>query len=192
MSSNSSRASRNSFAEPDRRLRVRIAALLGCLVVLFTAACGFDVQTSQPYTPAEGVNLDVGDPAKAQSVIHIRNLLLISSEPGVAVISGSLVTYGRDQLAQISGVPIKADGTDGAPFTADLGNTTTLANGVLVVLTQAGSITVRSPDISPGLSAKLTLTFANAGASGQTVVPIADGSQPQYSQITPSPVVASP
>ena len=45
------------------------------------------------------------------------------------------MTDGRDELTAISGVPIKADGTEGAPFTATIPNTVSIANGAQVVLT---------------------------------------------------------
>ena len=64
--------------------------------MLVVGACGTDAQTLRPYTPAEGVNVDVGDPSDAQSVVHVRNLLIISKAPGSGVLSASLVTDGRD------------------------------------------------------------------------------------------------
>ena len=39
------------------------ALLLTMGLLLGTAACGNNAQTLQPYTPAEGINLDVGNPA---------------------------------------------------------------------------------------------------------------------------------
>ena len=50
------------------------------------------VQTSQPYTPGEGVAVDVGDPANPNKVVHVRNLSIISWAPGEGVVSGSIVT----------------------------------------------------------------------------------------------------
>ena len=47
-------------------------------------------------------------------------------------------------------MPIKADGTDGAPFTATNPNPISLANGQQVVLTDGPPITVKSADIEPG------------------------------------------
>ena len=41
------------------------------------ASCGIDVQTTQPYTPAEGVNVNVGSPA-----VQVRNLMILSREDG--------------------------------------------------------------------------------------------------------------
>jgi hypothetical protein len=45
---------------------------------------------------------------------------------------------------------------------------------------------LKSADIVPGLDATVTLQFKNAGQSTLRV-PIADGNQPQYRSITPSP-----
>jgi hypothetical protein len=155
-------------------------------VLAVAAACGMDAQTLRPYTPGEGVNVDVGNPSDAKAVVHVRNLLIVSKAAGEGIVSASLVTSGRDQLTGISGVPIKADGTEGAPFTATIPSTVSLANQLLVVLTDGTPITVKSPDIAPGLSATLTLTFQSAGQV-TVKVPVADGNEPQYATITPAP-----
>ena len=78
------RAGHEVGAVPRRtRSRGLLAALLVSLGLLLpVGACGIDAQTLQPYTPAEGVNVDVGDPADARSVVHVRNLLIISKAPG--------------------------------------------------------------------------------------------------------------
>jgi hypothetical protein len=186
---NPSRATQpHDGSQPSRSpLGVRaLAALLLSLGLLLTAACGTDAQTLRPYTPGEGVNVDVGDPADVENQVYVRNLLIISSAPGVGIVSGSLVTDGRDQLSGISGVPIKADGSEGAPFTATLSNTVSIANGALVVLTEGSPITVRSPDLLAGLTARMTLTFAKAGEV-TVVVPVMDGTEPQYATISPEP-----
>ena len=162
----------------------RCCSASGLLVV--AAACGMDVQTLKPYTPAEGINVDVGNPSDAKSVVHVRNLLIVSKAPGEGIVSASLVTADRDQLTGITGVPIKADGTEGAPFTATIPNTVSLANGLQVVLTDGTPITVKSADIAPGLSATVTLTFQSAGEV-TLKVPVMDGNEPQYASITPAP-----
>ena len=163
------------------------ASLLVVIGLLFLAgACGRDVQTFQPYTPGEGVNVDVGDPANQNSVVHVRNLLIISWAPGEGVVSGTLVTAGRDALTGVTGIPIKADGSEGAPFTGTIPSTVALANGLQVVLTDQPPIIVKSPDIMAGLDAILTLQFENAGEV--TVrVPIVDGNESQYVNLKPSP-----
>jgi hypothetical protein len=185
-----------SRAERADRMRLRTlrsghapktgASLLIVLALLFLAgACGFNVQTNKPYTPAEGVNVDVGDPATPNKVVHVRNLLIISYAPGEGVVSGSIVTADRDSLTGVSGIPIKADGTEGAPFTGTIPSTVALANGVQVVLTNQPPILVKSPDIMPGLDATVTLQFENAGEVTLRA-PIVDGNEPQYASLKPS------
>ena len=171
-----------------RRGGVSLLLVIGLLLV--SGACGQDVQTNLPYTPAEGVNVDVGDPANPNDVVHVRNLLLISWAPGEAVVSASIVTNGRDALTAVSGTPIKVDGTEGAPFTATLGNTVSIANGAQVVLTDQSPITVKSPDLMAGLDASVTLAFQNAGEV-TTRVPVVDGNEPQYATIKPTPTPTS-
>jgi hypothetical protein len=154
-------------------------------LVFLACGCGRNVQTSQPYTPGEGVNVDIGDPANANQVVHVRNLTIITWAPGEGIVSGSIVTAGRDSLTAVSGVPIKADGSEGAPFTGTIPSTVTVANGVQVVLTDQPPIIVKSPDIAAGLDAVVTLQFANAGEI-TTRAPIVDGNVGQYVPLKPS------
>ncbi len=169
-----------------RDLRSAAALLLALALLLVTGACGNDAQTLQPYTPGEGINVDVGDPADMSKVVHVRNLLIISKAPGQGVISATLVTDDRDELTAISGIPYKIDGSEGAPFTATLPQTVSFANRGQIVLTDRPLITVASPDLAPGLSAKLTLRFQNAGEV-TLIVPVVDGTEPHYATISPSP-----
>ena len=167
-------------------LRGGASLLLVIGLLLVSGACGQDVQTNRPYTPAEGVNIDVGDPANPDQVVHVRNLLIISWEPGQGVVSASIVTDDRDALTAVSGTPIKVDGTEGAPFTATIGNTVSIANGAQVVLTDQAPISVQSPDLMAGLEAAVTLAFQNAGEV--TVrVPVVDGNEAQYARLRPTP-----
>lgn len=184
-----SRVDRPGHARPRLARAAALALTTGLL--LASAGCGMDAQTLKPYTPADGINVDVGDASNPNAVVHIRNLLLVSKTPGTGVVSASMVTGGRDQLASLSGTPIKIDGSAGTPFTATLSNTVALANGLQVVLTADTPITVTSPEIAPGLTASLTLEFKNAGSVMRTV-PIVDGNDPQYASITPAPVSATP
>jgi hypothetical protein len=154
-------------------------------LVLVVGACGFNVQTNRPYTPSEGVNADVGDPANPNDVVHLRNLAIISWTPGEGVVSGSIVTAGRDSLTAVSGVPIKADGSEGVPFTGTIPSTVAVANGLQVVLTDQPPIIVKSPDLMPGLDAIVTLQFQNAGEVTMRA-PIVDGNEGQYVSLKPS------
>jgi hypothetical protein len=154
-------------------------------LLLVVGACGFNVQTNRPYTPSEGVNADVGDPANPNDVVHLRNLAIISWTPGEGVVSGSIVTAGRDSLTAVSGVPIKADGSEGVPFTGTIPSTVAVANGLQVVLTDQPPIIVKSPDLMPGLDAIVTLQFQNAGEVTMRA-PIVDGNEGQYVSLKPS------
>ena len=167
-------------------VRGRLVALLAVLGLVLVGACGNNAQTLRPYTPAEGVNVDAGDPSDARNVVHVRNLLIISKAPGSGVLSASLVTDGRDQLTGATGYATKSDGSEGAPLTVTLSNSVSIANGAQVVLTDQAPIGVRSADLAPGLTANMTLTFANAGEI-TVVVPVVDGNEPQYASISPAP-----
>jgi hypothetical protein len=186
--SRADRAGRGALRSPStgHALRTGASLLLVIGLLFLTTACGRNVQTNKPYTPGEGVNVDVGDPANPNQVVHVRNLLIISWTPGEGVVSGTIVTADRDSLTGVTGIPIKADGTEGAPFTGTIPSTVTLANGVQVVLTDQPPIIVKSPDIMPGLAAILALQFENAGEVTARV-PIVDGNEPQYVSLKPSP-----
>ncbi len=170
-----------------RGVRVRgLAGLLAVLgLMLAVGGCGTDAQTLKPYTPAEGVNFDVGNSYDLDSVVHVRNLLIISKQPGSGVLSASLVTDGRDQLTDITGFAIKSDGSRGAPLRVNLTNTVSIANRAQVVLTDS-PISVESADLAPGLTASITLTFANAGEA-TVIAPVVDGNEGQYTSISPEP-----
>ena len=62
----------------------------------------------------------------------------------------------------------------------------TLEQNQWLILTDGPLLTVESPDLAPGLTAKLTLNFRNAGevTSYATVI---DADLPQYATISPSP-----
>jgi hypothetical protein len=182
-----SRAGRSALRTGVRgRALFRGASLLLVVSLAFLAGgCGFKVQTNRPYTPSEGVNVDVGDPANPNKVVHVRNLSIISWTPGEGVVSGSIVTADRDSLTGVSGVPIKVDGTEGVPFTGTIPSTISVANGSQVVLTDQPPILVKSPDIKPGLDAMVTLQFENAGEATLRA-PIVDGNVGPYVSLKPS------
>jgi hypothetical protein len=168
--------------------RVRAALAATALVaVLPAAACGMNAQTLKPYTPAEGVNFDVGDLTVPDSVIHVRNMLVISRSPGEGILSATMVTSGRDTLTGVSGVPYKADSSKGSPFTATMSGPVLLTNNAQVVLTDVQpfiAITGAS-GLAAGLDADVTLEFGKAG-SVTTRTTVVDGNLPPYSEITPS------
>jgi hypothetical protein len=157
------------------------------VAVVPAAACGTGAQTLRPYTPSEGVNFDVGDQAVPDSVIHVRNLLIISRSAGTGIVSGTMVTTGRDTLVGVSGVPYKADSSKGTPFTAQVAGPVLLTNNAQVVLTnQEPFITISGASgLAAGLDADVTLQFGKAG-SVTTRTTVVDGNLPPYDEITPS------
>ncbi len=175
---------------PARTGLVRTAlAVAAVAAVLPAAACGTNAQTLRPYTPAEGVNFDVGDATGADrdAVVHVRNLLVISRTPGEGIVSGTMVTSGRDTLVGVSGVPYRADSSKGAAFTADLPGPVLLTNNAQVVLTdQQPFVTISGADgLQAGLDTDITVQFGQAG-SYTTRTTVVDGNLPPYTGITPS------
>ena len=158
------------------------AVLLVTLSVAVTTACGMSAQTSKPYTPSEGINIDVGGYAG----VKVRNLLILSRADGEGYLSGTLVSQQRNSLTAVSGKAIKADGTDGAPITATIPQQVSLGNGLVVVLTSQQLIVLKSPDLKAGLTTQLTLEFSEAGQA-TVLVPVVDAKEPPYSTISPEP-----
>lgn len=173
---------------PARTRRFRTALAAAALVtVLPMAACGTNAQTLKPYTPAEGVNFDVGDQSVPDSVIHVRNLLIISRSPGEGIISGTMVTSGRDTLTAVSGVPYNVDSSKGTAFTATMTGPVLLTNNAQVVLTTLNPLMTVSgaTGLDAGLDADVTLTFAKAGTV-TTRTTVVNGNLAPYTAITPS------
>jgi len=162
-----------------RRARLGLATLMSLGLLLIASACGMDVQTNNPYTPADGVNLDVG-------TVHVRNLTVVSRAKGEGYLAGSMVSAEPEALLAVSGQPIKVDGSPGAEFTGTLPSPVALGNGTLVVLTSRPLITLKSADLMPGGTTTLTLQFSKAGevTISTTVV---DGMSAQYETISPTP-----
>jgi hypothetical protein len=96
--SRANRAGRIRFRAGAGGLALRGGASLLLIIglLLVSGACGQDVQTNRPYTPADGVNIDVGDPTVPNKVVHVRNLAIISYAPGEGILSGSILTADCD------------------------------------------------------------------------------------------------
>ena len=170
-----------------RAPRTLVATLLGTALLLLLSACGMDAQTAQPYTPAEGVNANVGPAGEA---VQVRNLMILSREDGTGYLSASIVAQERDAMTAVAGKPFTPDGTAGTPFTVTLPDPVGLSPDVLVVLTDRPLIELKSPELIVGADAEVTLTFSTAG--DLTIrVPIVDADQPDYKTITPSPAPSS-
>ncbi len=163
---------------PGRRRWVPTLAMMFVLG-LVGSACGFNVQTNLPYTPADGVNLEVGS-------VQIRNLMVLSRADGEGFISATMSSSEPDALVGVSGMVIKSDGSDGAALTATVPNPVAVGNGVPTVLTdRAQFVTVRGDGLKPGLTVDLTLQFSSAGETTLRV-PVVDANHPYYVTVSPS------
>lgn len=165
----------------DRRRRRPVRALAVALgLALALAGCGFDSATLQTYTPAHGVNVDAGG-------VKVRNLLVVSKKDGSGIVSATMVSHATDRLSTVAGVPIRQDGTTGAPLTVIMNGQVDLAPSRLVTLTSPTPLVeVSSPDLKPGLTVDLVLTFAS-GARTQVKAPVMGFEDPIYSTLTPTP-----
>ncbi len=155
----------------------RLGAALCVPLALTLGGCVAQFQTSQPYTPAEGVNTQV-------EAMKVRNLMIIANTSGQGVISASLVSGTGDSLASVAGTAQKADGTPGGALSVtSTGLPLALPSNTLLVLTNAPTrIAVSSPDLKPGLLAEVTLTFSKAGPVTM-LVPVVSSSEPEYEGI---------
>jgi len=155
----------------------RLGAALCLPLALAVSGCGMNVQTLQPYTPAQGVNQNVGQ-------VMVRNLVVIADTTGRGVVSASLVSYADDTLSAVAGVPQKSDGTAGSPLVVTTTGIplTVTANTLFVLTLPPVRISVTSPDLKPGLLAEVTLTFAKAGPL-KAMAPVVSSEQPEYTGI---------
>lgn len=169
-----------------RRAQRAAAALVLSVGLLGLTGCGFDVQTNQPYTPADGTNADIGD----GGTLKIRNLVIISKTKGEGVVSASLVGNAEDQLNSVSVTPIKTDGSSGTAVTATPVTPLKLGGGSYTVLTNVANLSVQAPDLLAGLTATVTMNFTNAGPVTLRS-PVVDGTIAPWSTVTPG-VSASP
>jgi hypothetical protein len=159
-----------------------LAPVSAVALLLVLTACGMRVQTTRPYTPADGINLDQGD-------VHVRNVMVLSRAKGEGYLSATIVSSTQDTLTGVTGTAIKADASEGAPITATVSAPVVLNPGTPVVLTDRQPLIVlSSPDLEAGLSATLVLQFSTAGEA-RVQVPILDANAPGYAAISPAPTL---
>lgn len=175
-----SRRAQGSSRRPVR-LVTSLALVLG--MVWTMAACGFDVQTSQPYTPADGVNLDVG-------TLKLRNMMVLSDASGVGFFAGSIVASEDEEMTGVTGVPVNPDGSAGSSLTITLNEPVALPADQLVTITRLPRIPVLGEGLAPGLEAKLTMTFSRTGVV-ELIVPVVDKTYQAYQTVSPTPYASA-
>ncbi|MFV0406628.1 MAG: hypothetical protein ACK5LN_07375 [Propioniciclava sp.] len=170
-----------------RSLQALTVAIISGLVL---TGCGFNAQTLQPYTPAEGVNIDIGD-------IKVRNVVVVADETGHGVVSGSLVARTADSVASVAVLPIGADDTVGEPLTVTELRPVALPARDLVVLTDPSpAFALSGSDLTPGLTVAISLTFAS-GASERLIAPVVSSEDTAFVEVgnaipTPEPTSPTP
>lgn len=179
-----------------RRLALRTAAALAAgALSLSLASCGFEAQTLQPYTPAEGVNLTVGSEDPEGPGVKLRNILIIANPvTGEGILSAAIVAGKGDKLVAVTGQMLDPDGEAAAgtgELKFDLGDPVELPGRTLVVLTDGRAIAVTGAPLKPGFTAELDLVFDKAGVATVTV-PVVNGDKADYVTVSPSPAESAP
>lgn len=179
-------AAARAARRPGRLPRALATAACAAGLLLGASGCGFEAQTLQPYTPAEGVNIDVATEPGIGPVVMVRGLMIISDTDGQGFLSAALVVERSDTLVDVSGVPIGPDGAQGPPLTVTVPDGLTLepAEGAVVLVDDRTVVTVEGEGLVAGLTAELTLSFAEAG-DVTLIVPIVE--LDDYSTVTPPP-----
>ena len=167
-----------------RRRRAVRTLVAGVGASLLLTGCGFDAQTLQPYTPANGVNVDLPAGQDGRQ-LKIRNLLLVADGAGKGVVSASIVSPVADSLVKVEGAARKADNSVGSPLTVT-GGPVQLQPNRMVVLTEGEGFTVSGSDLEPGLTADLVLTF-KSGVQAEAIAPVMSSESKIYASITPAP-----
>ena len=141
-----------------------VLALSGCQVMS-------PIQTSEPYQPADGVAVDLGD-------VQVRDLVVITGAKGeVGTLSGMVVNRGTQ--------PVTITFAAGASGDAARAEIAAGKQARLSGLDGIGAITLPSIAVAPGGVIKLTVSTP-AGGAPQVSVPVLlpDG---VYATITPAP-----
>lgn len=160
----------------SRRVRHALAATSAAAVIALSGCSS--TFTAQPYTPGVGTNVDQGS-------MLVRSLVLVVDGER-AWLTGAVVSEdGADTLTRITGTAQNSQGEDqdGGALTFPDGQIA-VPSGGMVNLT-GKNLSTPAGELTPGLTAKLTLHFQQAG-DATLVVPVVDKSHPDYATFTPT------
>lgn len=184
----------------------RTAVVIVATASLFgLAGCrmGFEHQTLQQYTQAEGVNLDLANGQQVdqgKGYIKVRNLMLVALPDGsqahlagTVYASPSSTPFSNTQTAKateptldtlqsVSGRVLTATGDTGGSVSVTLAEPLPLTVEKPVRL-EDGRTTVTGAKLTPGLDVELTLTFANNGRLTARV-PVIDATKPDFATMS--------
>ena len=156
---------------PDTARLGRAIAAGALALTAMVGVTGCQFQTLQEYTPADGVNVAVGD-------VMVRNIVIVVTGSGEGVLLGTLVTHQADTLQTVKGVALLPNGDPGAALQVTSTSEVSVKPTEPLVLLDEG-IRISSSDLRAGLTARVELTFAKAGTV-TTVVPVLDKESPEY------------
>lgn len=168
---------------PDTARLGRAIAAGALALTAMVGVAGCQYQTLQQYTPADGVNVNVGD-------VMVRNLVIVVTEPGEGVLLGTLVTHQTDTLDSVKGVALSPNGEPAGALQVTSTGTVTVNPTEPLLLLDKG-IRVSSTNLRAGLTARVELTFAKGGTV-TTNVPVLDKQSPEYRDLNIPAADASP
>jgi hypothetical protein len=150
------------------RLRLPLAAAASALLVLSGCAAGQSAQTSQPYNPSDGRNVNIPEDAGFNDpYMAVRNALVVS-DGGAASITVTLVNNGLE-------TDVLNEAKIGDQTAVFVGGPVEIAPDERVAI-GGGSERIALVDeggVEPGDWTELTLTFANAGSTTLDVLVVA-------------------
>ncbi len=158
------------------RLRLPIAAAAACLLALSGCAAGQSAQTSQPYNPSDGRNVNIPENAGFDDpYLAVRNALVVS-DGGAASITVTLVNNGAE-------TDVLNEAKIGDQTAAFVGGPVEIAPGERVAIGGGSEriALVQDGGVEPGDWTALTLTFTNAGSTTIDVLVVA--SDDEYAAI---------
>lgn len=165
--------------------RSAVAVVMSAGLAMGLASCGFNAQTLQPYTPAEGVNANIGEnPDTSMPLVKVRNLMVISKTDGEGFVSGQLTSDEGDTLTGMTAVALGADASPSGDLTVDFPGDVEVKPHEAVQLSDTVHIKVTGDELVSGFTAEITLTFEKAGET-KVIVPLVDGNKPDFKTVQP-------
>ena len=157
-----------SLTATAARPRILAAGLFAVALALTGCQAGSSAQTSQPYNPGDGRNVNIPEDATFQDdYLAVRNALVVS-DGGAAAATVSVVNHGSepDVLNSIS-INGNVATFAGGPFEVTPGNKISVGGGseAIALVNEAG--------VAPGQWTDMTLTFDTAGTTTLQVLVVA-------------------
>ncbi|OYN92509.1 hypothetical protein [Parenemella sanctibonifatiensis] len=160
----------------------RAAAALVCAATVGLTGCGFNADTLQPYTQADGANVEAGD-------VKVRDLVAVLDGEGEAFLTGQIIADADDELVEVTGQAIGYDNQPAGQLSVDFDQIELTANEPANLLSTP--IRLTSDELAVGSTVRLTLVFAS-GAQAEVVAPVHSADDAVYGSASPQAPSASP